>query len=123
MPTKVQVTFSQKAMRNAAIAAIFKMPKERIRLDFDEYGDKQMFGYHYKLICGENSIPDAIVLKCEYPGWDQKPLEHKYMLVTLRDGTWCIDNSDGVDWDYFEERRDPTLDELRSEGLFDLNNT
>ncbi len=123
MPTKVQVTFSQKAMRNAVIAAIFKMPKERVRLNFDEYGDKQMFGYHYKLICGENSIPEAVVLKCEYPGWSQKPLKHKYILVTLRDGTWKVDDSDGVDWDQYEMRRDPTLDELRSEGLFDLNIT
>lgn len=123
MPTEVQVLFSQKSVQRVVIAALCHMSKENVRLDFGEYGDNQMYGYHHKLICGENSIPEAVVLKCKYSKWAQKPLKHKYILVTLRDGTWCIDDSDGVDWDEFEMRREPTLDELRSAGLFDLNHT
>lgn len=118
MPTQIAV-FQQEQIQ--AIADAVTCGKSTKTLDVDLHlPDNFYVGELYRVISGENTIPDGMILRCRFASNMQGAWQRLYLLAFKHKDEWQLLNTQGVVWDE-EEHGTPSLGWLVRRGLFSAN--
>lgn len=130
MPTATESVFEQKAMQAIAEAVMNRTladaPVITVHLTSGPRSTTSQFlGEYYMHTCKENSLPEALVLKCrrmdETEDLDITSMCRYIAIVSDGNGEWRIFNPEGVAW-YQSAESEPTFDSLVHRGLLCAKN-